>query len=191
MQKLRLQINAEDDLPKNLCRQCVADLNQTYEFFKKCHKSQETLLYTTCSDTENAVKEETDLMNDYSNDGLEGFSLQLEEEEDCITKPPDTKPIIETTTSEQTKQSENSDEFNQQMKTGIKRHECPQCQKKFFASYILAEHMRTHTKERPYACNECSATFSFKSSLRRHGLVHSGLKAYRCGTCSKGETICF
>ena len=55
---------------------------------------------------------------------------------------------------------------------GVKRkrgqHECDVCEKMFDRPSKLAEHMRTHTKEKPYECDVCEKRFTQSSSLKRH-----------------------
>ena len=56
---------------------------------------------------------------------------------------------------------------------GVKRkrthqHECNVCEKVFRYPSGLAEHMRTHTKEKPYKCDVCEKRYRYAQSLRYH-----------------------
>ena len=55
---------------------------------------------------------------------------------------------------------------------GVKRkrgqHECDVCEKMFDRPSKLAEHMRTHTKEKPYECDVCEKRFSQSGNLKKH-----------------------
>ena len=58
-------------------------------------------------------------------------------------------------------------------KKGTKRkrtqqHECDVCEKVFRYPSKLAEHMRTHTKEKPYECDVCEKRFRRSDTLKRH-----------------------
>lgn len=47
---------------------------------------------------------------------------------------------------------------------------CPDCQKSFSEQTTLAQHMRTHTNERPHVCQEdgCGKAFTLASALTIH-----------------------
>ena len=57
------------------------------------------------------------------------------------------------------------------VREGAKRkigHECDVCEKVFQSPSHLTTHMRTHTKEKPYACDVCEKRFTQPGSLKRH-----------------------
>lgn len=47
-------------------------------------------------------------------------------------------------------------------------HQCPICGKELLSAYTLANHMRSHTGERPYGCSVCEKFFKTKSNLNEH-----------------------
>uniref|UniRef100_A0A1Q3F3T8 C2h2-type zn-finger protein n=1 Tax=Culex tarsalis TaxID=7177 RepID=A0A1Q3F3T8_CULTA len=49
---------------------------------------------------------------------------------------------------------------------------CPHCPKLFDRPSSLNNHLRTHTRERPFGCHECSKTFASNSSLASHIRTH-------------------
>ena len=56
------------------------------------------------------------------------------------------------------------------VRKGTKRkrgHECDVCEKVFRYPSKLAEHMRTHTKEKPYECDVCDKAFRESGHLKR------------------------
>ncbi|KAL1466345.1 hypothetical protein MTO96_042797 [Rhipicephalus appendiculatus] len=65
-----------------------------------------------------------------------------------------------------------------------KTHKCQLCP--YVAKYpsVLAQHMRTHSNERPYKCNVCGLTFKREHHLVVHRRIHSGEKQYKCVFCS-------
>ena len=47
-------------------------------------------------------------------------------------------------------------------------HPCPHCEKTFKSKYNLADHIRTHTGEKPFECEYCGNTFAQNGSLVGH-----------------------
>ena len=72
---------------------------------------------------------------------------------------------------------------------GVKRkrggHECGVCEKMFDSPSKLAEHMRTHTKEKPYECDVCEKRFTTSGSLKNHMRIHTNEKPYECDVCEE------
>ena len=62
-------------------------------------------------------------------------------------------------------------------------HECDVCEKVFDSPSKLAEHMRTHTNEKPYECDVCDKAFRQLGHLKSHVRIHTNEKPYECDVC--------
>ncbi|XP_073966415.1 uncharacterized protein isoform X2 [Choristoneura fumiferana] len=63
---------------------------------------------------------------------------------------------------------------------------CPQCGKQFQKSFLLEQHMRSHSGEKPFACPDCALRFNYPGNLKRHQKVHQGQRPMvKCGECGK------
>lgn len=62
--------------------------------------------------------------------------------------------------------------------------ECKECGKLYKTNYKLAEHMRTHTGEKPYKCNSCEKAFRSKIGLAQHAAKHTGILYYTFLKCN-------
>ncbi|KAG6968229.1 hypothetical protein JG688_00005914 [Phytophthora aleatoria] len=73
--------------------------------------------------------------------------------------------------------------------SGVKRsrpaiHACtePGCTRRFNRKYTLAEHIKTHTGERPHVCpvRTCGKRFSTSGNLSRHKRLHGYIEPLKC-----------
>lgn len=67
----------------------------------------------------------------------------------------------------------------------VKDHQCSFCEAKFIRAYLLKQHMRIHTNEKPYVC-ECGKSFNQKGNLSVHQKTHEGFRKFPCKQCEKG-----
>jgi len=54
------------------------------------------------------------------------------------------------------------------LETNSSEYQCGICGKELLSAYTLANHMRSHTGERPYGCSVCEKFFKTKSNLNEH-----------------------
>ncbi|XP_059470502.1 zinc finger protein 271-like isoform X2 [Neocloeon triangulifer] len=64
-----------------------------------------------------------------------------------------------------------------------KRFKCPHCEKTYRCQFLVDEHSRTHTGERPFSCDVCSKSFHRKQQLSQHLLVHRTDLTFECHLC--------
>ena len=63
--------------------------------------------------------------------------------------------------------------------------QCDMCSKVFKTQYLLTNHSRTHTGERPFQCGICGKAFTTKSHMIRHERIHLDQKPFKCNVCEK------
>ncbi|KAG1704317.1 hypothetical protein DVH05_006325 [Phytophthora capsici] len=89
----------------------------------------------------------------------------------------------------QSEQQPNMSPSAKQQAAGVKRprpaiHACPQpgCTRRFNRKYTLAEHIKTHTGERPHVCpvRTCGKRFSTSGNLSRHKRLHGYIEPLKC-----------
>ncbi|XP_048003784.1 zinc finger protein 570-like [Leguminivora glycinivorella] len=64
-----------------------------------------------------------------------------------------------------------------------KRHKCTECDKMFFSTHGLKQHMLTHTGKRDFQCVVCSKSYGRKSTLREHMRIHADDRRFKCEHC--------
>ncbi|XP_041476854.1 zinc finger protein 852-like [Lytechinus variegatus] len=64
-----------------------------------------------------------------------------------------------------------------------KKYDCSECDKKFGTKYLLMQHLRSHTGEKPFQCDTCNKAFTTSSSLKAHLESHNINRSYLCHEC--------
>ena len=53
-----------------------------------------------------------------------------------------------------------------------RKHMCQYCDKTFSKNFDLAQHVRSHTGEKPFQCIVCGRAFAQKSNVKKHMQTH-------------------
>ena len=76
--------------------------------------------------------------------------------------------------------------------TGEKPYECSfeGCHKKFKAKGHLTDHMKIHSKIKPFQCKICGGKYTRSSTLKIHSYTHMNVKPFKCPfkDCDRGFT---
>ena len=70
--------------------------------------------------------------------------------------------------------------------TGDRPHKCRFCGKGFKDYSSLRTHHQSHQDIRPYQCNTCEKAYRRPDDLKKHELTHLGIKPHVCSFCAKG-----
>ncbi|CAL1299688.1 unnamed protein product, partial [Larinioides sclopetarius] len=61
------------------------------------------------------------------------------------------------------------------------------CGKDFTFASNLNDHLRLHTRQRPYPCPHCEHRSTYSSDLTRHiASIHTRVYPHTCSICGKG-----
>lgn len=71
--------------------------------------------------------------------------------------------------------------------TGKNLHKClkPGCGKVFSEAKGLQVHLRSHSRENPFACSVCGHRFNQEANLKKHQKLHDGVRPFVCEICSR------
>lgn len=60
---------------------------------------------------------------------------------------------------------------------------CEFCEATFDTQDTLKQHLRLHSRRKPYKCDDCGAKFSYNSTLEWHKKSHTGEMPFKCDEC--------
>ncbi|XP_061387098.1 zinc finger protein 91-like [Musca vetustissima] len=69
-----------------------------------------------------------------------------------------------------------------------RKYVCNVCDRGFPHAYMLRDHLRSHSGEKPFLCSECGKGFTTSSSLKQHTFRHKSERQFTCPDCPKAFT---
>lgn len=214
-----INIKINDDFPLKICKLCLTELKQSYEFRNKTLASDKIL------------HERVKIEYSSDNNPIEMLKIEMSNEEsDCDTKKiiknnkkikktrNRTKKIVSHECNVCNRIFNSTDRFRQhkeihketydhlcnicgkKFKTSLnyrshmKKHDpngyiCQICKKPFSNNFQLNRHMVSHTGEKPYSCEICGSSFTQNTYLTIHRRTHTGENPYKCRTESCNEAF--
>lgn len=190
-----IRFNFDENLPRNLCCECIDVLCRAHKLIEICGESEIKLKSLMSSEV--FVKEES-----FEVEALdEALDPNIKIEDDLDIDDETFEQTVESLDDAEEEEEEDADpESSDDTKTKpqvSKKHKCPTCFKHFEKPSKLTRHLKTHdVNKKPFACEHpgCYQRFLTDASLKRHAILHSGMtiqvkdkvdKTFECIVCFK------
>ncbi|RVE47324.1 hypothetical protein evm_008005 [Chilo suppressalis] len=186
-----IEIDKSDNLPPQICARCLQELENAYNFRRKCqdvdkHLRKETFngikIEITEKVEENQENQDHNNINisreklDHNNfDDIDMHNDDIPGESEIKIEP---KPAV---VKKQTPKAMRKRKKVRKLKYDYWKV-CEVCGKH---TRNLVSHLDMHSTGKPYSCNVCDKRFKFKSGLVIHKAVHNPTPRKTCEVCGK------
>ncbi|KOB75837.1 Uncharacterized protein OBRU01_06758 [Operophtera brumata] len=184
-------IEEGDGLPDAICDNCAAELSISYEFAQKCEASDRALrcLGLLAPDLkEEQLKTEVKL-EPISKEIISEYADEALDYDDYVDHLPDLKYDLEISSTIKTENKNKKIKLQEKYMKPLPNHlrknkhrvysgpiQCMMCGRILKCQSAYEQHLRTHTKEKPFGCDLCKKSFRTKSSMKLHIYRHYGIQ---------------
>lgn len=181
-----LQINKDDNLPKNLCETCYHKLIDFYTY-KKLAESSDCKIRAyfeskSCIKLEKNIEMDIKLESPHQNNCDDYNSSQPFDSDD------DLKPLILHKRDINPRMKEKGKKEKHTGSKSVKNYVCPVCLVQFQTlgdkrRHIQERHPEMGKKKPHFRCTECPRTFPKYCNLQRHMVTHAVDRPFSCTLC--------
>lgn len=205
-----IEIDKSDNLPSQICFNCIAELENAYKFRRKCQEIDKQF-----RSAQHKVKIEIQLKNEQvhnnNNDDREGPNddanvfddndMHYDVEPIGVEAKTEVKPKVKKTVVRKKKGQKARYDYwkvceicgkhtrnltsHMDMHSSAKTYSCDVCEKKFKFKAGLIIHKAVHDPTPRKTCEVCGKTFHILAQYRRHFVYHANERKYACETCGK------
>lgn len=179
----------DDQYPKNVCKQCIIELDNAYRFKEKCEQTQENFRKSLLinrratnveiKENDQSVKIEQDDVEDIDNNSCQ--LLDNDDDNDSLfNKNSKTIVVIKRIIKREIDANPKDSEENLNRE---KKFICDICNSKYNIKFVLEQHMRNKHKMAKNLC-ECQYCGIFIAGREHTRHIHLHEKPFKCDICS-------